>query len=128
MMINVYEYAYLATGRQKMKVAINIKTEDWNQIIAILKREGWKVRSKYRGIDEGIDYDYLVLQKKTDQITFGWTNYFEGEVQCSDNLFDFLEKKFELQFSYGTPTSLSPGFFTKEKAKGIGQWLRTIFK
>ncbi|MGE9310378.1 hypothetical protein ACLOAU_01935 [Niabella sp. CJ426] len=47
-----------------MKIATDIKTEDWEKIIRTLVKEGWKVRSKYRGIDEGVDYDHLVLQKK----------------------------------------------------------------
>lgn len=111
-----------------MKVAINIKTEDWNRIIAILTDDNWKVRAKYRGIDEGIDYDYLLLYKKPNAITFGWTNYFEGEIKCTDQLFDYLVKKFGMPFSYGEPTALAPGFFEKEKVKNIGQWFKEFFR
>ena len=37
-----------------MKVAINIKTEDWNRIINGLVNDGWKMKSKYDGFDAGL--------------------------------------------------------------------------
>ncbi len=46
-----------------MKIETDIQTEDWEKIIRALVKEGWKIRSKYRGIDEGVDYDRPALQK-----------------------------------------------------------------
>lgn len=111
-----------------MKIATDIKTEDWGKIIRTLVKEGWKIRSKYRGIDAGIDNDFLILSKKTEQITFGWTNYFEGEIKCSDQLFDYLTRKFGVQFVYGDPNALAPSFFENEKSGNIGNRLKNLFR
>ena len=92
-----------------MKVAINIKTEDWNRIIAGLVNKGWKINSKYDGFDAGIDFDFLVLTKGLKKITFGWDNWLEGEIKCSDKSFDELSKQFCIEFTYGKPNSLRPG-------------------
>jgi len=89
-----------------MKVAINIKTEEWNRIICGLTNENWKVKSKYDGFDAGIDFDFLILTKGFKQITFGWDNWFEGEIKCTDKLFENLSEKFGVDFVYGKPNSL----------------------
>jgi hypothetical protein len=89
-----------------MKVAINIKTEDWNRIIFGLKNQGWKLKSKYNGFDSGIDFDFLILKKEHNQITFGWDNWFEGEIKCSNEMFNVLSQKFHVIFEYGKPNNL----------------------
>jgi hypothetical protein len=76
-----------------MKVAINIKTEDWNNIITNLLNENWKVKSKYDGFDAGIDFDFLIMTKDFKYILFGWDNFTEGEIKCSQKLFEYISKK-----------------------------------
>ena len=90
------------------KTAINIKTEKWNEIISELRKRGWIVTAKYYGFDAGIDDDFLILRKGLKKILFGWTNWFEGEIKCNDQIFDYLESEFKLEFKYGKPTSLKP--------------------
>ncbi len=111
-----------------MKVATGIKTEDWNRIIRILTDEGWKVGSKYAGIDAGIDNDFLTLSKGTEQIGFGWTNYFEGEIQCSDSLLDYLSEKFGVRFIYGDAVALMDGYFVKKEPVKFFGWFKRLFK
>ncbi|MEL6812006.1 MAG: hypothetical protein AAFP76_11775 [Bacteroidota bacterium] len=88
------------------RVAVNIKTDDWNKIISDLREKGWKRTSKYYGFDAGIDHDFLILKRASKKITFGWSNWFEGEINCTDELFDFLKSEFNLTFEYGEPEAL----------------------
>lgn len=90
------------------KTAVNINTEIWNDIIIGLKKRGWVITAKYDGFDAGIDDDYLVLKKGSQKIEFGWTNWFEGEIQCNERLFDYLRSEFNIDFEFGEPTSLKP--------------------
>jgi hypothetical protein len=89
-----------------MKVAINIKTDDWNRIINGLVKEGWRITSKYDGYDRGIDFDFLILRNGSDKMFFGWDNWLEGEIKCSDRLFAQLTKKFDIDFTFGKPNNL----------------------
>ncbi len=89
-----------------MKVATGIKTEDWNRIINGLIDDGWKMKSKYDQFDAGIDFDFLILTKGFKKITFGWENWSEGEIKCSEKLFNELSNKFSINFTFGEPNSL----------------------
>ena len=90
------------------KTAINITTEKWNEIISGLRKRGWIVTAKYYGFDAGIDNDFLILRKGFKKILFGWTNWFEGEIKCNDETFDYLKSVLKLEFEYGEPTRLKP--------------------
>ena len=90
------------------KTAINIKTEKWNEIISELRERGWVVTAKYYGFDAGIDDDFLILRKGFKRIFFGWSNWLEGEIKCSDRIFDYLESEFKLELEYGKPSNLKP--------------------
>ncbi len=89
-----------------MRVAINIKTEDWNKVIKGLVNDGWKVKSKYNGFDAGIDFDFLILSKGFKKIIFGWDNYLEGEIKGSEKIMMEITKRFGINFEYGKPNSL----------------------
>lgn len=90
-----------------MKVAINIETEIWSNIIKVLKEESWEEVESYMGGDAGIDFDFLILKRRNEQIQFGWGNFEEGEIKCKRSLFHYLENKFELTFEYGEAKNLS---------------------
>lgn len=66
--------------------------------------------SKYYGFDAGIDHDYLVMRKGLKKISFGWSNWFEGEITCSDELFHYIELEMDTSFEYGEPNSLKQSF------------------
>ena len=91
-----------------MKIAINIKTEEWNRIIKGLIREEWKVEMKYDEFDAGIDFDFLVLKKEKNKIEFGWDNWVEGEIKCSDDLMEMIQYKFKISLNFGEPVNLKP--------------------
>lgn len=111
-----------------MKVAINIKTEDWNKIISALLVDGWKMKSKYSGFDAGIDFDFLIMRKGVQQIMFGWDNWFEGEIKCSDKLFDELSKKYQIDFEYGEPNSLKTPVIVTTRAQNFIHNIGRLFK
>lgn len=91
-----------------MITAINIKTERWNKIIMLLLAEGWTVRYKYDNIDAGIDFDFLILEKENEEILFGWDNWCEGEIQCSEDRMRSLEQLAKYSFTIGEPENLKP--------------------
>lgn len=110
-----------------MKVAIHIKTDDWNRIIDGLKADGWKPESQYDGFDAGIDFDFLVLKKGAERMRFGWDNWFEGEIQCSDERFEALSRKFGIAFEYGAPNSLKPEVIAMAYKPNLLQRLGRLF-
>ena len=90
------------------KTAIKIETNKWSVIISELRKRGWIVTAKYYGFDAGIDDDFLVLRKGLKKIMFGWSIWLDGEIKCSDKLFDYLETEFNMEFEYGKPINLKP--------------------
>ena len=107
-----------------MKIATDIKTEDWNRIIEGLIGEGWKMKNKYLGFDAGIDYDYLVLKKGDNSIQFAWGNWFEGEIKCPSALMDMLQEKFNLRFTFGESIHLKSSEVKPTKIQSLVNWFR----
>ena len=89
-----------------MKIATEIKTEEWNRVIKGLIDEGWEIKMKYDEFDAGIDFDFLILKKDKNKIEFGWDNWVEGEIKCSDELMDMIQEKFTIKFNFGEPINL----------------------
>lgn len=112
------------SSKQNLKqTAINIKTTIWKEIISGLRERGWVVTAKYYGFDAGIDDDFLILRKGVKKILFGWTNWFEGEIKCTDTIFEYLESEFNLKFEYGEPTSLKPLVIATYKIRSLPLFL-----
>ena len=88
---------------QMKKVAIDIKTEKLYSIINILRKDGWIVSAKYYGFDAGIDDDYWCLRRGFKKIEFGWSNWTEGEIKTTNEIFKQLEHRFKIKFEYGEP-------------------------
>ena len=101
------------------KTAINIKTEKWNEIISGLRKKGWIVTAKYYGFDAGIDDDFLILRKGLKKIMFGWSNWLEGEIKCSDQTFEYLQSEFNCEFEFGKPTNLKPSVVLTYRAQSL---------
>lgn len=81
------------------KIAIDIKTNDWNRIITELRNSGWKTEFKYEGFDAGIDYDAVTLRDNENQIIeFTWDNWLEGDITCEESILKELENKFDIKF------------------------------
>jgi len=91
-----------------MQTATDIETELWNRLIAQHINDGWKLTYKYDNFDAGIDFDFIILENKGEEILFGWDNWFEGEFQCSEQRMIQIEKSFNQKFLKGTPENLKP--------------------
>lgn len=89
-----------------MKIAVNIETKIWRNIILSLIQDDWQVLEKYMAHDASIDFDFLILKKENKKIFFGWDIIEEGEIKCENCIFDDLEKRFEIKFEYGIPKNL----------------------
>ena len=110
------------------KVAINIKTESLYTIINSLRKEGWIVTAKYYGFDAGIDEDYWCLRKGFKKIKFGWSNWTEGEIMTTNEVFKQLEKRFKKKFEYGEPSNLKKAVIATFKPQSMPLWIVQKFK
>ena len=92
-----------------MITAVNINTNLWNKLINLLLEDKWHITYKYNNFDAGIDSDFVILEKDGLEILFGWDNWFEGEIQCSESLMRELESKLKFKFEFGEPVNLKNG-------------------
>jgi len=91
-----------------MKIATNIKTELWNDIVHQLINNNWTCTFKYDNFDAGIDSDFIILEKEQEEILLGWDNWFEGEIKCSKHRMQEIEELVDVEFTYGEPVNLKP--------------------
>jgi hypothetical protein len=91
-----------------MIVAIDIETPVWNKIINSLVQDGWTVTYRYDGIDAGIDFDFAILKNRDEEILFGWDNWLEGEIKCTEQRLTEIEHKLKITFKKGAPVNLRP--------------------
>jgi hypothetical protein len=100
--------SYIRALAATMVIATDIKTEMWNEIIRLCVANDWTVTYKYDNFDAGIDADFVILEKGTEEILFGWDNWFEGEIQCSEERLKQIEEIVQFKFNRGEPTNLKP--------------------
>ncbi|MCW8929100.1 MAG: hypothetical protein OQL19_02550 [Gammaproteobacteria bacterium] len=89
-------------------VVINVETELWNQIISYCIKNDWHIKYKYDLFDAGIDYDLIVLSKDDEKLMFGWDNWFEGEIEASEEIISEFEEVFAKKLTPGEASSLKP--------------------
>lgn len=88
----------------KRKIATDIDTNKWNEIVASLQKNGWIDDRKYLEIhDKRIEEGYYDLRKNKEKIVLAWTNWSEGEIKCSTSRMRKLEIEFNIQFHFGRP-------------------------
>ena len=68
----------------------------------------WTVLYEYDLFDVGIDYMLIILEKDGIEITFGWTNWFEGEIECPESMRVELESYAGRWLKEGEPEALTP--------------------
>ncbi|WP_298419201.1 hypothetical protein [uncultured Kordia sp.] len=100
-----------------MKIATNIPTTIWYEIIEFLKTSGWDIVTTYEQFDKGIDFDLYEFKKEEESILCAWDNWFEGEIKGEERFLKTLEKEFQITFKYDTPKHL--GIDILEKLKSI---------
>jgi hypothetical protein len=66
------------------------------------------VNYKYENFDSGVDFDFIILEKKREEILLSWDNWFEGELQCSEHSMNLIENLVNEQFVKGKPKNLKP--------------------
>lgn len=76
-----------------MVTAINIETEVRNKVVKLLVSDHWDISLRYDNMDVGIDFDFLILEREGQEILFGWYNWFEGEIQCSEQRMSQIEQQ-----------------------------------
>ena len=91
-----------------MVVAIDIKTNLWNDIIDSLLRNGWHQTYRYDNVDAGIDFDFVILRKDDEEILMGWDNWVEGEIKCTEGRLAEIGYKLKISFKKGDPVNLKP--------------------
>jgi hypothetical protein len=63
-----------------------VKTDAGNELLRVLKQEGWRVLDQYSPLafDKGIDFDSYTLGKGGEPLRFEWTNWFEWDIEGSE--------------------------------------------
>ena len=90
-----------------MVVVTRIETNLWNSILKDRISQGWQVISEYDGFDKGIDSDFIYLKRQDDEMFFGWTNWFEGEIKCTGSQRKELEQRYNVTFAVHEPEKLT---------------------
>ncbi|RYG97935.1 MAG: hypothetical protein EON58_08540 [Alphaproteobacteria bacterium] len=75
----------------------DIKTERFNEILAILQSEGWRKTYEYSGFDSWIDYGCVRLKKGRTKLKFEWDNYDEGSIEGPAAVVQSLADRFGYQ-------------------------------
>lgn len=104
-----------------MITAINIETNLWNRIINLLKFSNWVETYRYDEFDAGIDFDFAVLEKDGEEVIFGWDNWVEGEIQCSEPRMKTIEYLVGEVFKKGEPVNLKLEVIKLYKPSTIGK-------
>ena len=110
------------------KIATDIETEVWASIIKALRNDGWIVTAKYWGFDAGIDYDYWCLRRGLKKIEFGWSNWTEGEIKTTNEIFKQLEHRFKIKCEYGEPSNLKKTVIASFKPQSLPLWIVKKFR
>lgn len=81
-----------------MKI-IDIETEEGEDLIKALRKEGWKKTKEYSWLafDKGIDFDSYTLKKGSHHLVFEWTNWFEWEISGSLPALEEIARKYQLK-------------------------------
>ena len=89
-------------------IFINISTDRWNHIIEMMLQDHWEVTYKYDAFDAGIDFDLIELKKGDEKVLFGWDNWVEGEIKCSEERRRYIEKLAGVSLQEGEALNLKP--------------------
>jgi len=90
-----------------MIIATGIETSLWSKILHDCIAHGWHIAHEYDGFDKGIDHDFIFLKRNADEMYFGWSNWFEGEIKCTQEQRAALEEKYDVRFSTLEPQELT---------------------
>lgn len=103
-----------------MIVLPRIETSLWNNIRKECIAAGWQIALEYDAWDKGMDHDFVHLKRDNEEMYFGWSNWFEGEIKCTEEQRAEMERQFNVGFS-----TLEPEALTDNR---IGLWLKLLGK
>lgn len=90
-----------------MIIATRIETGLWRKILHACIAQGWRIAHEYDGFDKGIDHDFIFLKLDDEEMYFGWSNWFEGEIKCTQEQLVALEERHDVHFATLEPEVLS---------------------
>jgi hypothetical protein len=105
-----------------MVIAVEIETNLWDSIIEFFLKKDWKIVYKYDGIDAGIDFGLLILEKNNEEILFGWDNWVEGEIKCEEARLKYIEQHLGISLKLGEPENLKPEIIELYRKQANRKW------
>lgn len=109
-----------------MVIATGIVTENWNECIRILLKDGWTKTFSYDNFDVGIDFDFIRLEKGNEKILLAWDNWFEGEIKCKPEHLEFLTNQTGFKFDFAEPENLTPDIISLYDRPRVGIFARLL--
>jgi hypothetical protein len=103
----------------EIKIATNIKTEVFYDIVNFLKNNGWKLTIEYDEniFDKAIDFDLYQFTKNGETILLAWDNWFEGEIKSSIKNLEEMARLFQFTLKFGQPEYLhKPNIIDEKKS------------
>ena len=113
---------------EPIATSINIKTALWNEVIALLTKDNWTATYRYDGVDAGIDSDLVILEKNNVIVLFGWDNWMEGEIQCTESTMKEIESLIGELFERGEPTNLKREVIQTYNNGGLWSKVKVLFE
>lgn len=91
-----------------VKIATNIETGIFYSIIEFLKTKNWNLRAEYDEsiFDKGIDFDYYEFSRDDEKIRLAWNNWFEGEIEATDETLKEIARQFMIDLKFNEPEYL----------------------
>jgi hypothetical protein len=66
---------------QKKASILDINAREFDRVVDHLKKSGWKQTFRYWGVDAGIDYDCIKLQRNGVRLKCEWDNFDEWSIE-----------------------------------------------
>lgn len=79
-----------------MRTVKDIPTEQFNEIISVLLKNGWEKTYEYDGFDAWIDYGKVKLKNKNRKLKFEWDNWTEGSIEAEEKTLKEIAEMFNL--------------------------------
>lgn len=80
--------ARIARGMAKLRFRMlglatvkDINGDKFKELVAALRSKGWRVSSRYNGIDAGIDYDCIRMRNGFATLKCEWDNWSEWSIE-----------------------------------------------
>ena len=79
-----------------LRTVKDVPTEQFNEIISSLLKNGWEKTYEYDGFDAWIDYGEIKLKNKNKKLKFEWDNWTEGSIEAEEKTLKEIANSFGL--------------------------------